>query len=120
MRIPQAQIRFAAVLLFVVLSMNFIPPKLYAPARMETSELPATCKALRRKNYRPLLAGAQWSQGNGINYHTGGTVLKANPVPIYIIWYGNWNGGAKPSDSLVTRTLIEGFPEQQLSGRLQL
>ena len=22
----------------------------------------------------------------------GGTVLKANPVPIYIIWYGNWNG----------------------------
>ena len=29
--------------------------------------------------------------GNGINYN-GGPVMKANPVPIYIIWYGNWNG----------------------------
>src|SRR5258708_15825056 len=29
--------------------------------------------------------------GNGINYN-GGPVLKGNPVPIYLIWYGNWNG----------------------------
>ena len=29
--------------------------------------------------------------GNGINYH-GGPVLKGNPVPIYLIFYGNWNG----------------------------
>ncbi len=48
-------------------------------------------------------------QGNGINYHTGGTVLKASPVPIYIIWYGNWNGGARPSDSQATVNLIQGF-----------
>jgi len=54
-------------------------------------------------------SGGAVVQGNGINYHTGGVVLKANPVPIYIIWYGNWTTGAKPSDSLVTRTLIEGF-----------
>ena len=47
-------------------------------------------------------------QGNGINYH-GGPVLKASPVPIYIIWYGNWNGGARPSDSQATVTTIQGF-----------
>jgi hypothetical protein len=46
--------------------------------------------------------------GNGINYN-GGPVLKGNPVPIYIIWYGNWNGGAKPSDSQTTVNLIQGF-----------
>lgn len=48
------------------------------------------------------------TQGNGINYH-GGPVLKGNPVPIYAIWYGNWNGGARASDSLTTVSLIEGF-----------
>jgi hypothetical protein len=47
-------------------------------------------------------------QGNGINYH-GGPVLKANPVPIYIIWYGNWNGGTRPSDSQTTVGLIQSF-----------
>jgi hypothetical protein len=47
-------------------------------------------------------------QGNGISYH-GGPVLKGNPVPIYIIWYGNWNGGAKPSDSQTTVNLLQGF-----------
>jgi Phosphate-induced protein 1 conserved region len=47
-------------------------------------------------------------QGNGISYH-GGPILPGNPVPIYIIWYGNWNGGAKPSDSQTTVNLLEGF-----------
>ncbi|HST76857.1 MAG TPA: hypothetical protein VLN58_00050, partial [Verrucomicrobiae bacterium] len=47
-------------------------------------------------------------QGNGINYH-GGPVLKGSPVPIYIIWYGNWNNGPKPSDSQTTVNLIQGF-----------
>src|ERR1051326_6381351 len=30
--------------------------------------------------------------GNGINYN-GGPVLHGNPVPIYVIWYGNWTKG---------------------------
>src|SRR5690348_16308952 len=47
-------------------------------------------------------------QGNGINYH-GGPVLQGNPVPIYIIWYGNWNNGTRPSDSQTTVNLIQGF-----------
>src|SRR6185312_4912753 len=44
--------------------------------------------------------------GNGINYN-GGPVLKGNPVPIYIIWYGNWSGTG--SNTAATQTLLQGF-----------
>jgi hypothetical protein len=44
--------------------------------------------------------------GNGINYH-GGPVLKGNPVPIYVIWYGNWNGTG--SNTAATRSLVEHY-----------
>jgi len=47
-------------------------------------------------------------QGNGINYHNG-PVLKGNPVPIYVIWYGNWTNGPLASDSAVTVSLVEAF-----------
>ena len=46
--------------------------------------------------------------GNGINYHNG-PVLKGNPVPIYIIWYGNWSTGPHASDRAATVSLIESF-----------
>jgi hypothetical protein len=44
--------------------------------------------------------------GNGINYN-GGPVLKGNPVPIYVIWYGNWNGTG--SNTQATVSLIDSF-----------
>lgn len=44
--------------------------------------------------------------GNGISYH-GGPVLKANPVPIYLIFYGNWNGTGSNTQASVS--LIEHF-----------
>src|SRR5262245_26450283 len=44
--------------------------------------------------------------GNGINYH-GGPVLQGNPVPIYLIWYGNWNGTG--SNTQATVSLVEHF-----------
>lgn len=44
--------------------------------------------------------------GNGILYH-GGPVLKANPVPIYVIWYGNWNSTG--SNTQATVSLVEHF-----------
>jgi hypothetical protein len=44
--------------------------------------------------------------GNGINYN-GGPVLLDNPVPIYIIWYGNWNGTG--SNTQATVNLIDAF-----------
>jgi len=53
-------------------------------------------------------SGGAVVQGNGINYH-GGPVLKGSPVPIYIIWYGNWSTGPRPSDSGATVSLIQGF-----------
>jgi hypothetical protein len=44
--------------------------------------------------------------GNGINYN-GGPVLKGNPVPFYLIWYGNWNSTG--SNTAATQTLVEHF-----------
>ncbi len=44
--------------------------------------------------------------GNGINYN-GGPVLKGNPVPFYLIWYGNWNGTG--SNTQATVSLVEHF-----------
>jgi hypothetical protein len=44
--------------------------------------------------------------GNGINYH-GGPVLQGSPVPIYVIWYGNWNGTG--SNTQATVSLIDTF-----------
>jgi hypothetical protein len=44
--------------------------------------------------------------GNGINYH-GGPVLKSNPVPIYLIFYGNWNSTG--SNTAASVSLIEHF-----------
>jgi Phosphate-induced protein 1 conserved region len=47
--------------------------------------------------------------GNGINYN-GGPVLKGT-VPIYIIWYGNWNGTGSNTQTTVNLidTLIGGL-----------
>ena len=42
---------------------------------------------------------------NGISYH-GGPVMKASPVPIYFIWYGNWTNGPHASDSQTTINLL--------------
>jgi hypothetical protein len=44
--------------------------------------------------------------GNGINYN-GGPVLKGNPVPIYLIFYGNWNGTG--SNTPTSTNLIEHY-----------
>src|SRR5215472_17470745 len=42
--------------------------------------------------------------GNGINYH-GGSIMSGTPN-VYFIWYGNWSGGPKPSDSTTTVNLL--------------
>ena len=42
--------------------------------------------------------------GNGINYHNG-PVLHGNPVPIYLIWYGNWSGSG--SNTMATVGIVE-------------
>jgi len=54
----------------------------------------------------PSAIGQAVVTGNGINYN-GGPVLKGNPVPIYVIWYGNWNGTG--SNTQATVSLIDTF-----------
>jgi len=44
--------------------------------------------------------------GNGINYN-GGPVLQGNPVPLYLIFYGNWNGSG--SNTMATVNLVEHY-----------
>ncbi len=109
MKSPQATIRFASVLLFVILAMNFMTAQSLRPGSDGDVRPTGHVQGAAAEKLPAAAKGGAVVQGNGINYHTGGTVLKANPVPIYIIWYGNWTTGAKPSDSLATRTLIEGF-----------
>jgi Phosphate-induced protein 1 conserved region len=109
MKSSQAKIRFASVLLFVILSMNFLAAQILRPGTGGDTRPSGHVEGAAAEKLPAAPSGGAVVQGNGINYHTGGVVLKANPVPIYIIWYGNWNGGAKPSDSAATRSLIEGF-----------
>jgi hypothetical protein len=45
--------------------------------------------------------------GNQIDYH-GGPIMPGTPN-VYLIWYGKWNGGPLPSDSLTTVNLIRDF-----------
>ncbi len=103
---PFAKTRLGLVCLFIVLAANLLMAQSLRNGEDKAPDgkhgqsgqtLPAT---------GPI--GQTVVQGNGINYH-GGPVLKASPVPIYIIWYGNWNGGTRPSDSQATVSLIEGF-----------
>jgi hypothetical protein len=102
MKISQAKIRFASVLLFAILAMNFMAAQTLRPgAGGDTS--PDGHVPGQAPTKQPAVV-----QGNGINYH-GGPVLQGNPVPIHIIWYGNWANGSKPSDSAVTVSLIEAF-----------
>ena len=109
MKFPQSKIRFASVLLFLILSMNFLAAQDMRPGSDGDVRPTGHVQGAAAEKLPAAPSGGAVVTGNGINYHTGGTVLKANPVPIYIIWYGNWTTGAKVSDSLATRTLIEGF-----------
>ena len=108
----QGKVRIALVFLFVILAVNFMAAQKVregapdvedrAPDGKGSGDSQVTLPAQAKPT------GGQVVQGNGINYH-GGPVLQGNPVPIHIIWYGNWTNGTRPSDSAVTVSLIEGF-----------
>ncbi|HEX3584473.1 MAG TPA: hypothetical protein VH024_00650, partial [Candidatus Angelobacter sp.] len=89
MKLPQAKIRFASVLLFVILSINFLVAQSLRPGSDgDVRPTGHVQGAAAEKIPAAKPTGGTVVTGNGINYHTGGVVLKANPVPIYIIWYG--------------------------------
>src|SRR5215472_1664706 len=97
--------RLALTFLFLILAVNFL-----AAQKMRDDSDQPTMKVPNGAGEgievaRP--AGHVVVTGNGINYN-GGPVLKGNPVPIYIIWYGTWNN-TTGSNTLATQTLIQTF-----------
>jgi hypothetical protein len=105
MAVPVRKVRSVLALLLVMLAANFLMAQ-----RPLTSgdDVPDGKHGKSGAVAEAVPTGTAVVQGNGINYH-GGPVLKGNPVPIYIIWYGNWTNGPKPSDSGATVSLLEGF-----------
>ncbi|HEX7285973.1 MAG TPA: hypothetical protein VF532_07305 [Candidatus Angelobacter sp.] len=106
---PFGKVRFSLALLFVVLAVNFLMAQ-----RVREGSAPAghklvphgdgSVEAVPGTGAAP--TGNTVTLGNGINYN-GGPVLKGNPVPIYIIWYGNWNGTG--SNTQATVSLVDTF-----------
>src|ERR1051325_3734850 len=97
------KMKSALVLLFVLLAANFLAAQGLRPGAGGDTSPDGHLPGSQAPTKQPAVI-----QGNGINYH-GGPVLKGNPVPIYIIWYGNWTNGPKASDSPLTVSLIQAF-----------
>jgi len=106
MKHPIEKIRFASVLLFIMLAVNFMA----AQKVREGSGAPAFPDGKHGAQSTPAPeagpTGKAVVTGNGINYN-GGPVMQGNPVNAYIIWYGNWNGTG--SNTAATRSAIEHF-----------
>jgi len=100
------KLRIVFVILFILLAVNFM-----AAQRVREDSQNAAHPAPDGKggNSGHLLHEARAHakpNNNGIFYH-GGPVLRSAVVPIYVIWYGNWTNGPKPSDSQTTVNLID-------------
>src|SRR6185437_10466307 len=107
MTAPLGRVRFALVFLFVILAANF----LMAQKPLVSAGGDDTPNGKHGKSGQTAAAvqgpiADTVVTGNGINYH-GGPVLKGNPVPIYLIFYGNWNGTG--SNTAASVSLIEHF-----------
>src|SRR6478736_5079003 len=108
MKAPLGNFRYALALLFVLLAANFLMAQKVregsAPNGMKNvPNGDGSSIAVPNTSARP--TGGAVVTGNGINYN-GGPILH-NTVPIYIIWYGNWNGTG--SNTAATQSLIQGF-----------
>ncbi len=111
MNFPTRQFRLSLTLLFLLLAVNFMSAqKLRDGADGALHPVPDGAGGVQAGVFveaaKP--TGGAVVTGNGINYN-GGPVLHGNPVPIYIIWYGNWTNGPKASDSQTTVNLIDAF-----------
>lgn len=108
MKLPLSKVFF--VFVFVLLAVNFLAAQRVIPGSQGADPGPDGKGGINpdvvHESAKP--TGQAVVTGNGINYHNG-PVLQGNPVPIYIIWYGNWTNGPKPSDSALTVNLIEAF-----------
>src|SRR5215471_12007539 len=99
--------KYALVFLFLILAVNFLMAQKLRPGAGDDERASGhNPEAARETMPQATPSGPAVVQGNGINYH-GGPVLKGNPVPIYVIWYGNWNSTG--SDTQTTVNLIDTF-----------
>ena len=114
MKQPHAKVKFAAVLVFVLLTANFMAGQAInrghgnGPAGDPVPDDIAHTHSGNPNQTLPPVPGPIGQTvvtGNGINYH-GGPVMPNTPN-VYIIWYGNWNGTG--SNTAATRSAIEGF-----------
>jgi len=100
------RVRLATAVLFAILTLNFVVAqdvlKRGADRRANGHDVTAVEETMQEAGP----SGQAVVTGNGINYH-GGPVLKGNPVPIYLIWYGNWNGTG--SNTAATVSLVENY-----------
>jgi len=111
MRSTPGKVRYALTLLFAVLAVNLLlAQKVRDPQPNPGEKLvpngdgSAVSVPVTDDEARP--TGGAVVTGNGINYN-GGPVLKGNPVPIYLIWYGNW--ASTGSNTSATVTLVEHY-----------
>lgn len=109
MKLPLGKIFL--VFLFLILAVNFLAAqellKQHVDNPGQTADQRATGhnpEAVPETMERVKPTGNTVVTGNGINYH-GGPVLKGNPVPVYLIWYGNWNGTG--SNTMATVNTVE-------------
>src|SRR5258708_4100023 len=98
MQMYSGKTRFALAFLFVILAVNFMVAQKPLDAGQQRLEPTGEDHGVRPA----APTGNTVTLGNGINYN-GGPVLK-NTVPIYVIWYGNWNGAG--SNTATTVNLI--------------
>src|SRR5207302_680790 len=106
---PFNKVRLAFVILFVLLAVNFLAAQGLKPGTPGAFDrVPDGAHGKGSGVMAAAPSGGAVVMGNGITSH-GGPVLQSNPVPIYLIWYGNWANGARPSDSATTVSLVEAF-----------
>ena len=108
---PLGRARYALAFLLVILAANFLVAQELlkqhdSPGQADQRATGHNPEAVPETMERARPTGQTVVTGNGINYH-GGPVLQGNPVPIYVIWYGNWNGAG--SNTAATVSLVEHF-----------
>jgi hypothetical protein len=108
MKLPQGKIKVASLFLFLILAVNFMAAQ--KPLTNPDGDLVPNGKHGNSGQTQSAVqqgpVGEAVVTGNGISYH-GGPVLKGNPVPIYLIFYGNWNSTGSNTQASVS--LIEHF-----------
>src|SRR6185312_9409858 len=107
MSFPLGKMKAVLAFFFVILAVNFMAAQkpLVTPGG---DQVPNGKHSTSGQTAAPVQdpTGQAVVTGNGISYH-GGPVLKSNPVPIYLIFYGNWNSTGSNTQASVS--LIEHF-----------